>query len=188
MLLFSGLFFLILALVGAGLLVWVRKRQNKKRTWSWGLGVVLFSCVLIHCFVIFDIRYDLRMYSAVRQFEAMPLPPKTISSETHSLFGLIFGNSNHCDYFVGNLLRSELSLEQLQKHYSAYSIISPLQSEKPDKPAIEAWRENSWLVPVPDYLSRAVNWKLPALGASKGQLYLLSVSDGGYPPDDLRCH
>lgn len=174
-----------LLLMGAG--IWLR-RSGKNQPVIWVLAVLMLVGSGIWSFVIHDLRYDLRMRSALEQFEALPLPAATMRSETESEFGLIFANSNHCDYFIGSLLRSELSLEQLKKHYARFEIKSPLQADHPDHPHVSTWQENAESLPVPYALRQAGSWKLRPQATSKDRLYLLSVSDAGYPPKDMRCH
>lgn len=182
-----GISLLLTALLLTGAGIWLR-RSGKNQPVIWVLAALMLVGSGIWSFVIHDLRYDLRMRSALEQFDALPLPAATIRSETESEFGLIFASSNHCDYFIGSLLRSELSLEQLKKHYARFEIKSPLQVEHPDHPHVSAWQENAESLPVPYALRQAGSWKLSSQATPKGQLYLLSVSDGGYAPNDIRCH
>jgi hypothetical protein len=46
-----------------------------------------------------------------------------------SAFGLLSGNSNHCDYFVGLLVKSNSSVEDVRREYSNKTFLNPKTKE-----------------------------------------------------------
>ncbi len=57
----------------------------------------------------------------VKEMKDRPLPDKTIVIEERSVAGKASGNGNGMQYFGALLLKSELSLEELQAYYSKFS-------------------------------------------------------------------
>ena len=57
----------------------------------------------------------------VKEMKEKPLPDKTIVVEQKSLAGHMSGNGNGMQYFGALLLKSDLSLEELQAYYSKFS-------------------------------------------------------------------
>lgn len=71
-------------------------------------------------FPIKIVNFELIKFKA--EFEQIPLPENTEKvGRIYSEFGLI-GNGNHCDYHVGMLVKSDLTLKELDDYYSKYSL------------------------------------------------------------------
>lgn len=73
--------------------------------------------------VIFPIKViNLELIKFKTAFEQIPLPENTQKvGQIYSEFG-VMGNGNHCDYLVGMLVKSDLTLEELKKYYDNYSL------------------------------------------------------------------
>lgn len=105
-----------------------------------------------------------------------------------------FGNSNHCDYFVGEFRVSDRPREAIIRHYQGLYIPSPDDSigvwsgDLPTITAIEVyfldddvfrwWPWSEWLG---KYASQ--------LPEDRESAYLVFAMEDGYPPiGDFRCH
>lgn len=97
-----------------------------------------------------------------------------------------FGQSNHCDYLVGEFRATQLSQEELEKRYASLFINSsdktqpiPLEIYFADQ---EVFQESPWSEWLSAHLPE------PPLFSTE-KIYLAFASIDGYSPDgDIRCH
>lgn len=125
-------------------------------------------------------NYNLHVFE--RNWEAV-LHPK----ESKELLKIVefgnFGNSNHCDYMVGEFRSTNTSKEEILKSYNGLAIASfdkkivPIEVYFIDGDIFGWWPWSEWL----NRLS-----KLPSEAENK---YLAFASVDGYSPEgDFRCH
>jgi len=98
---------------------------------------------------------DRRLSQITQQLKALPLPPETIEVSSHAAVGLLAGNGNHCDYFVGAVYRSQSSEEDILKHYQGRQFQNPVQDR------LEEW--DITILKDQDEGSRHLQITLPAL-------------------------
>src|SRR5690606_40924776 len=68
-------------------------------------------------FVVFPILNNISLSKFEKQFERYPLPEETSLIEVKSVVGKLNGNGNSIDFFVGLLIQSELSKDELTHYY-----------------------------------------------------------------------
>lgn len=157
------------------------------------LGLVLLVLTLVGCFLctllLFGdaVSHDLTLRAHEAEFKAMAHPPDTTLVARKSRVGLLAGNGNHCDYFVGELRTYSGPQEAISAFYDGY------------RPAGElAWlgifffedgvlpEEAYW--DLPQGLDSLSGWSR-RLAHSREDYYIVCTVDVGYPPGfDLRCH
>lgn len=137
--------------------------------------------------------HHMRLGAFQRNFENVEHPDESHFIAAHKEFGN-FGNSNHCDYFVGEFRTSDLSREEIIRHYQGQHIPPPDTSlgvwdgDPPVETEVEAyfldedvfrwWPWSEWLE---EYL--------PRLPEDRRKTYLVFAMEDGYPPiGDIRCH
>lgn len=108
-------------------------------------------------------------------------------------FGL-FGNSNHCDYIVGEYRTSNLQRETIINHYKGLHIPPPDDSlgvwdgPPPKKTDIEIYFTDDRIFehwPWSEWMEEHLN----RLTGNRENTYLVLASEDGYPPiGDFRCH
>lgn len=83
-------------------------------------GYVCWLCVALFLFVCITapVANDDAARKTAKALERLPLPSDTKLVETVYKAGKLVGNGNGMQYFGAILIRSELSLEELQEHYS----------------------------------------------------------------------
>ncbi len=71
--------------------------------------------------VVVTIVNDTTAVNVAKEIETIPLPQNTIFVESISKAGKLVGNGNGMQYYGAMLISSELSLDELQEHYSKYA-------------------------------------------------------------------
>ena len=97
-----------------------------------------------------------------------------------------FGESNHCDYMVGEFRSSPLSKEELLKNYAAV-ITSTFVGDRLIETGVDFIDEKGFTY---DPLSAWLEKYLPHRHYSTNEnMYLIYFEDAMNPPDgDIRCH
>lgn len=87
------------------------------------LGAAIgFFVIVILCFLIsIPIVNDSAAQKTAKRIENIALPDHTEYIETFSKAGKLVGNGNGMQYLGGILIRSDLSLEELQLYYAQYA-------------------------------------------------------------------
>lgn len=80
---------------------------------------IIFVAVLLFL-ILCPIVNNISAKRIVADIESVPLPPETQIAERFSQAGKLEGNGNGMQFFGAILIESELSLEDLDKHYSLY--------------------------------------------------------------------
>lgn len=98
-----------------------------------------------------------------------------------------WGNSNLCDYYVGQFRFSPLPIEALKKAYSSFAIPSfPQDENNPLKLEVYSIDDNIFeYYPWSDWLKQY----LPNHPSAGQNVYLVWASSNSHSPDgDIRCH
>lgn len=84
--------------------------------------VIIYGCLgIVLCFIMsIPIVNDYCAYMVEKKLCAAPLPENTQLIDSVSKAGKLTGNGNGMQYFGAILIRSELTLEQLEDFYSSY--------------------------------------------------------------------
>jgi len=132
---------------------------------------------------------DLRLWQITRQLDSLSQPPNTVRFSSKSAVGLLKGNGNHCDFFVGAVYRSQSSVEAIQKHYKGRQFQNPITGRN------EEWNitiltdnhsfDSIWLPYDFDYPEA---WELTPESYSTGTLFLVCAMRSYDANGDFRCH
>lgn len=79
----------------------------------------IFASVILFC-ILCPIVNNISAKHIIVDIESVPLPQDTQMAEQFSQAGKLVGNGNGMQFFGAILIESELSLEDLDKHYSLY--------------------------------------------------------------------
>jgi hypothetical protein len=135
------------------------------------LALIIGSCsapYLLHDYALTRVRH------AYRQIKH---PTSSSGLEALSQVGLLSGNGNHCDYFVGEIRESDDSPDQIRDYYAKFSF--PITVEFPN--------QRGRIDPSVDDMFEAL--RHARAKQTKKTLYVVYALDGGYEPNfDLRCH
>ncbi|WP_026517785.1 hypothetical protein [Butyrivibrio sp. MC2021] len=82
-------------------------------------AVVLFALLLINI-MITPLMNNLGAKKEMDRIKDTPLPDRSELVETFYLAGNLNGSGNKMNFYGAVVIRSELSLEEIDKHYSAY--------------------------------------------------------------------
>ncbi|MFT3711691.1 MAG: hypothetical protein QM817_28980 [Archangium sp.] len=130
--------------------------------------LALFSLCVSPC-----LPHDLKLVRMKRQFRELPHPPSRVLAFEADL-GLLEGNGNHCDYFVGELRASKLDAVAMAKAYDG----------KADVEAVNI-PSDPWFPSPRDRLHLAAKGQMLA---PDERLYVVSMFDQEAPGMDFRCH
>jgi len=79
--------------------------------------------VLILPWFICPVINNIKLACFTRQLTGYELPSKTQMIESRSICGKLNGNGNGMDFFATILIKSDLSLNELQKYYSFANVV-----------------------------------------------------------------
>ena len=117
--------------------------------------------------------HQAHLWGLQRKYRALVHPPDSRSLARESELGLLEGNGNHCDYFVGEVRVTRLSVVQVNAFYGPR-----VEVEFPVGAARYAMSPRNLLLDI------AAGVKL-----EPGELiYLVSMFDQEEPGMDMRCH
>ncbi len=119
----------------------------------------------------------------------IPIPSNTQRLASNSAVGLLVGNGNHCDFFAGEIFRSELPADAILQHYTNRLILNPVTSDKEEigvRILTNATQLSSlWL---PDRFTHPDAWGVSTDTFSNATIYLVSVMRSYDANHDVRCH
>jgi hypothetical protein len=154
------------------------------------LIILCMSCSIFCLMPTFFIGRDvlphqIRLLKYARDFEAMPYPPDTQRLDTYKTLGLLTGNGNHCDIFVGELRSysgDRTVIQEFYKHEYPSSMLGVVFTENGDLP-----RESDSL--IPSERGRLAYWNIPP-GIDPEHVYLVfSFTFIDFDPGfDVRCY
>ena len=97
--------------------------------------MVFVAVLLLVVALVIPVTNNFIAAGVKNELEALPLPANTRVEDGVSAAGNLLGHGRGVQYFGGVLLHSDLSLDQLQKHYAAYGCIVQKQEGTPVCPA-----------------------------------------------------
>jgi hypothetical protein len=133
--------------------------------------IVLGSLCLAPC-----LPHDLHQLQLRREYRTLlhPAPGRVLASEAD--MGLLEGNGNHCDYFVGELRTTRLTREELRASY-----VKEVEVEWLEHPVTAP----SYVSSPRDRLLLAASRATPRQGES---LYIVALVEQQQAGLDFRCH
>jgi hypothetical protein len=155
-----------------------------------GTGV-LIAIVHVSLFVIGPFnperrQNDQELAAIEKAFVSLPHPVGSELLSRMSRTGLLFGNGNHCDFFIGEIRRYSGSADQLHKHYQSLSLANPtdgspvfLDVQSVTETTLD-WRR------VPDELLNLEDWGI--VHSNLTGLYIVTGHAQGGASGDWRCH
>lgn len=158
-------------------------------------GLVVF-CFIIWIAVISTWKIPLhnyRLHILQKHFRETTSPFHPVQSELlveMAEFGN-FGQSNHCDYQVGEFRSSPLSREEVARVYANTGVLSfDTTSHLPTEIyfAEELSNAERWW-PWDEWLQKYIHGRSLVPGENDENIYLVFVASNMHPPDgDIRCH
>jgi len=131
-------------------------------------------------------RNLVKIQQALRE---IPIPSNTHRFASNSALGLLVGNGNHCDFFAGEIFRSELSPDAILQHYTNRLILNPITGDKEEidvRVITNAIQLSSlWL---PDRFTHPDAWGISTDTFSNATVYLVSVMRSYNANHDMRSH
>lgn len=95
--------------------------KQKDRIRHWIRVIMVFIAALLLFFaVVVPIINNAVALGVEKDLKKLPLPDKTELIESTSVAGKLSGNGNGMQYFGAVLLKSDLSLEELNSYYATY--------------------------------------------------------------------
>lgn len=157
--------------------------MEKKTLAVLGNVILILILLMLMPFIISPIINNLLLNNFANNFNECPLPDRTEFIEQESVCGKLSGNGNGMNFFSGIVIKSDLSLEELEEYYM-------------DKKSKSFDKKNNIEIDVisakgPDgYLEhRDVNFDSLINMNDYTGYYVISVFDGGYSGGwDIRAH
>lgn len=150
-----------------------------------GLVVAGFFLVIIVPYTIFIPIHTIGLYMFENRYSKIPQLPKSQTVHATSEVGL-FGNSNHCDYIVGEFRISSSSRPEIEKYYKDFSVPA-LGMHRDPIPVEVGYPDDTYLFLGEDWLDWMERTHLSK--AIIDHMYFVYILDGDYSPfGDYRCH
>lgn len=131
-----------------------------------------------------------RLYQFNKEFKRVGHPVESKLLSRRSAVGLLVGNSNHCDYFVGEIRSSNLSEEAIEKYYADSVVKSPI-NESLVGVDIHFVRTGTFSGQgmLPYEYENLSQWDLESNIQNQTEtVYLLSTFFNWFANADMRCH
>lgn len=154
-------------------------------------GVAVF-CIIVWFVVVITWKMPLHNYQLWKMQRTFRSAMQSVHPAESRLLAEMaefgnFGNSNHCDYFVGEFRSSPLSKEKVLEKYAAVATSSFVGNRLIETGVYfidEEFFKKDYL--LSEWLSKYVPDYVPSLDNAA---YLIYSEDDMNPPDgDIRCH
>lgn len=167
--------------------------------------VAIAGCMGCSLF-LFNPLNDVRLWQFELDFQQIAHPPDSERLATASRLGLLAGNGNHCDFYVGEMRWTRLSREDVQTHYAGATIPVAIVGDEgmphdagarvnlrivfvEGEEIVEGSASAGFLGLVPYSLDMVSEWGVELEDYPEGLLYIVQAFDIGYTAGlDLRCH
>ncbi len=154
-----------------------------------GVSAALFACLCLCSASVLLVTYDVRtndreLARLEDKIRELPQPAGTTAVAVRKQVGLLTGNGNHCDFFVGELRSFVGSAEKVQAHYAGQTLGDRTKIETIFVSGGEfVETDRSYL---PEEFRNLADW---TERADQGGLYVVFILDiGQYAGIDPRCH
>lgn len=130
-----------------------------------------------------------KMRSTLSSFQALTHPADSKLIYTTNDIGLLVGNGNHCDFFVGELRTSTASRAAIEKHYQSARVWNPITNRYATGEVQVSFIQNIQVVHDLDkFLLRQFETKMPppTPGRQNYIVFFLEVGDDN-AGCDIRC-
>jgi hypothetical protein len=131
---------------------------------------------------------SLNLWRLERSFASIRHPPATESIRFEARVGLLSGNGNHCDYFVGELRAFQGSFSPLLAAYAGATVFDPKAGHPMPLEVSEVNGDEISAAAVPIDLDRVSAWTWGSRPPSGSRLYLVSYFANYEANGDWRCH
>ena len=164
--------------------------MSRRKLIKWSL--VAFPVLLI-VFVVVSVGPDTiadsrHLHQLERALAEVPTPPDTEQLDTHSGVGILVGNGNHCDFFVGTVFRSSSTSDSIRQHYAGRTFISPITSKQEQfDVTILTNRESLSGLWLPYRFDQPEAWGLSEQTFVTGTVFLVSIMRSYEANNDWRC-
>lgn len=118
-----------------------------------------------------------RIFQNIKHYKGVEIIDKK------AMFGLLVGNGNHCDYFVGLLCKYDGEFQEVAKYYSGLEFDCPINNQK-DKFSIIRPVDGKFDAWLPYDADELTFWK----HNNEKKVFLLYVFRSYEANNDLRCH
>jgi hypothetical protein len=135
------------------------------------IGLVVLA--LVSLCIAPCVPHSLKLTRLERKYRGLQHPPSRALAYESDL-GLLEGNGNHCDYFVGELRASTLSVAELTRAYGAAAEVEDVSLADP--------------LDVSEVRRRLYLRAKEAALLPGERLYVVSMFEQEAPGLDLRCH
>ena len=167
-------------------------RLELVRAVSWTMLLLMSSCTALFlgpC--MYDTRVnDSNLARLESEMAAIPAPEGATSLATHSAVGLLIGNGNHCDFFVGTLYKTKASAESVRAYYEGRMIYNPVTEQK-ESVSVGIMTNTSFSgLWIPMKLDRLEAWNvLPEeISDTNHTVYFLTLYRSYQKNSDWRCY
>ena len=153
------------------------------------LAIVLADLVLAVWFIPFTgdaVRNSLHLWQLEKQLKSLQHPSGTARVTFRSDIGLLVGNGNHCDFFVGELRSYSGTRTAIEQHYRDLRVFNPVTQTSE---SIEIIFVVDWKIPdmwLPDEFGQISGWGLEDSEGSP-HMYIIYVFRSYEANWDLRC-
>jgi hypothetical protein len=164
----------------------MESRQRKKLPKRIIIPIMVLFAPIICCVLPVQLNTcynDYRLRQFAKPLFEYPLPPETQVIEHFSTLGL-FGNGNHCDFLVNQMMETTLTEEEIQNYYQDVKFPRILTSTIYEPMSPQIVFESSSHVP-----SKRIGTFFENSTPSEDVLaFVVGLGDVGNPPGlDLRC-
>lgn len=151
-----------------------------------------YVIVALAIYAIFAISSGInnwKMRSTLSSFQAINHPASSKLIHATNAIGLLVGNGNHCDFFVGELRTSTASRAAIEKHYQSARVWNPITNRYTTSEVQVSFIQKGQAVHDLDkYLLGQFETKIPPSTPGR-QSYIVFFFDGGddHIGCDIRC-
>ncbi|MFC1856902.1 hypothetical protein ACFL9U_02615 [Thermodesulfobacteriota bacterium] len=128
-----------------------------------------------------------KLWKFESSFVSLFHPKGTSRLALKSKVGLLSGNGNHCDFFVGELRTYSSEKEKIKNDYAGTLILNPISGRRQN---IDILFIDDGIIPetrLPYDFDNLAGWNLPSDEKLK-PMYLLYVFNSYEANADVRCH
>jgi hypothetical protein len=163
-------------------------RMSRER---WMLLLFLLTCLPVVTLVVFVLGDVWGNSAALRRFQSqfatVSHPTNTRLITGRACVGLLVGNGNHCDFFVGELRAFSGDWDHVEKGYMGQAIVSPIDEKRVPVRALRVSDAFGGQERLPRDLETLEGWKADVQGDVE-KLYIVYVFPSYCAKMDPRCH
>lgn len=167
----------------------MRMARSKVIIWSIALASICFAVVLFGPYIRDGSANDQHLRIIEQALQAIPTPPNTKRLASHSAVGLLIGGGNHCDFFAGELFRSEQTPDSIRGYYSNRLFLNPITGTNEEISVViltNAAHLNLLLLPYE--FERPETWGISTQSFDSATVFLVRIMRSYRANRDMRCH